>query len=338
MEKRPDLQPEKAESIQMLRAVAAIAVVMHHTPLLGHNGSWGVDLFFVISGFIMCYVTEASGQHFFTKRIIRVLPLYWMGTIGVFSIALFAPKLLQNTSAYPMDLLKSLLFIPFQKGALVQPVMFLGWTLNYEMLFYLCFAISIRLSQRFRAAVCSGILLALVAYGYFFHPASIPVKFWTSTIILEFIFGMLCFYAYQATRAIDSRDIKISARIPWLALGVICLACLPLGTYLNVQDRFVKYGLMAALSFYAILRGLAGVRLPSLLVMVGDASYSLYLFHPYIIQLLQKVLGVFNNANILAYLASFATVAVCCAIALLFYRYFEKPVTELLRKRLIVGQ
>lgn len=140
---------QRIDSIQLLRAVAAIAVVTQHVPIpIFGDGLWGVDLFFVISGFIMCHATARSGRNFFLKRIIRIVPLYWLGTLFIYALALTLPQLLNTTTANPVDLLKSLLFIPFIKGGIPVPIVFQGWTLNYEMFFYGLFWISLLVSRR----------------------------------------------------------------------------------------------------------------------------------------------------------------------------------------------
>jgi peptidoglycan/LPS O-acetylase OafA/YrhL len=127
----------KIEVIQVLRFLAAFSVMMVHLPVIGF-GIWGVDIFFVISGFIMMYVTENNQKNFLVKRIIRIVPLYWILTLGVFSIAIFYPDLLNNTTANFEHLIKSLFFIPFDKnGSGHFPILFLGWTLNFEVIFYI---------------------------------------------------------------------------------------------------------------------------------------------------------------------------------------------------------
>ena len=127
----------KITNIQVLRFIAAFSVMMVHLPLIGF-GIWGVDIFFVISGFIMMYVTEKNHKNFFLKRLIRIIPIYWILTFGVFSVAILKPDLLNNTTADYEHLLKSLFFIPFNKNETGHfPILFLGWTLNYEMIFYL---------------------------------------------------------------------------------------------------------------------------------------------------------------------------------------------------------
>ena len=125
----------KIDSIQLLRFLAALAVIGVHLPLI-NAGGFGVDIFFFISGFIISYVTIRGRDHFLLKRIIRVVPIYWLLTFGVFGLAAIAPTLLNNTTADLVHLAKSLFFVPFDKnGSGLFPVLFVGWTLNYEMFF-----------------------------------------------------------------------------------------------------------------------------------------------------------------------------------------------------------
>ena len=325
----------RLDCVQLLRAIAAIAVVDQHVPILG-NGAWGVDLFFVISGFIMCYVTEASGEHFFAKRVIRVVPLYWLGTFAVFSIALGAPKLLNNTTANPLDLVRSLLFIPFMKGSEVHPVMFLGWTLNYEMLFYVLFAISMKMSHRHRAGICSAFILAIVLLGHIARPESTELKFWTNSIMIEFLFGMVCYLIWKPSSPSPPGNPKVAFLLANLFLGIAFLACMPVVRPLIHHDvRFIKYGIFAALGFHFTVRGLAETKLPKPIVLLGDASYSLYLFHPYLVQGFVKTTGLLLVPNAFSYLVAFVIIVLCCVVALLSYFLIERPMTEFLRIRCI---
>jgi peptidoglycan/LPS O-acetylase OafA/YrhL len=325
----------RLDSVQMLRAIAAVAVVTHHISLFA-NGQWGVDLFFVISGFIMCYVTADSGRRFFAKRIIRVVPLYWAGTLAVFCVALVWPQMLHNTTASIPDLVKSMLFIPFKKGDRINPVLFLGWTLNYEMLFYLLFAASMSVSHRYRALVCSALLLAVAVLGQLVHFDSVPLRFWSRPIILEFAFGMACYTLLMRTAVGGSRSRTPAARAAWTVAGGLFLACLPVATHLAAsQDPPVRWGILAALGFYCIVYGLWGVKLPRAPVLLGDASYSLYLFHPYLIQIFTKILGAFEGRGLYAYCMTLVVILLCCGIAVVSYQYLEKPASEFLRRRFV---
>ena len=134
-------------NVQVLRAFAALLVIFVHLDQLLSRlgvplfGGAGIDIFFVISGFIMVYTTmdrEITPWSFMADRIARIVPAYWAATLGVFFLALVAPSLLQTSHMQWDELFKSLVFVPFRKATgLVQPVLFVGWTLNYEMFFYL---------------------------------------------------------------------------------------------------------------------------------------------------------------------------------------------------------
>lgn len=322
---------DKLDSVQLLRAIAATAVVIFHVPLF-RNGAWGVDIFFVISGFIMALVTAQSKRHFFAKRVIRVVPLYWLGTLGVFAIALLLPNLLDNTTADWPGLIKSLLFIPYQKGEFVQPLLYLGWTLNYEMFFYLVFALSMAVSQRHRLLVCSSVLLALVALGKGLTPESVLGEFYTSDILAEFALGMGCYVLYVRTQAWRNAGPAPGVRVALVLLGVAAIACMPFTAPLEPWlGRIGCWGLPATVAFLGLVHGLAGVRLPAILVLLGDASYSLYLFHPYVMKVFNKVFHVFDTPGALAYLITPVAIGLCYLMAISMYRLVELPMTQWLR-------
>ena len=176
--------PERANSqaplasIQVLRAAAALAVLFAHLwPALAQFGNEniipnftfgaaGVDLFFVISGFIMVYTSERLfGQRdgpgrFLTRRLIRIVPMYWALTTLVV-VAWYGVKLPDHTTW--TNVVGSYLFIPTLKpGGGTAPVLGVGWTLNYEMLFYFLFAITIMFQRRMAVIVLSALLFGIV--------------------------------------------------------------------------------------------------------------------------------------------------------------------------------
>jgi peptidoglycan/LPS O-acetylase OafA/YrhL len=325
----------RLDSVQMLRALAALAVFTHHIRMLA-NGAWGVDLFFVISGFIMCYVTERSGEHFFAKRLIRVVPLYWIGTIAVFCVALVMPNMLRNTTANVVDLLKSLAFIPFRKGtAETTPVLFLGWTLNYEMFFYLIFALSMAASHKYRAVISAASLIVIVVLGKSLPIESVPLRFFSRPIILEFAYGMLCHALLMRLALGASARRPVAARLPWLMAGALFIACMPLATLWSIRwDESIRWGIPAALAFYCLVYGMYGMKLPRGVVIIGDASYSLYLFHPYVIQIFTKA-GAFSGGGALAYGMAAVAMGVCIGLSILSLNHLEKPTSDYLRRRFI---
>ena len=152
-------------SIQILRALAALLVVFHHAryqirdfEAFFYGGIWqsgqaGVDIFFVISGFIMWVTTHdrrTTPLQFLTNRIVRIVPLYWLLTLTVAAACLIAPSLFRGVVLAPEHVVKSLFFIPdFYPGmpTHIWPLLLPGWTLNYEMIFYVVFAVALLLPR-----------------------------------------------------------------------------------------------------------------------------------------------------------------------------------------------
>lgn len=327
----------RLEAVQMLRALAAFAVVMFHIPVFG-NGAWGVELFFVISGFIVCYVTAASGKDFLKKRWVRVVPLYWVGTFAVFLVAWVAPSLLQSTSADGVELLKSLFFIPFRKGENVQPILYLGWTLNYEMFFYLVFWVAMNISHRYRAWLASVAMASLSLAGALLVPESDLGRFYTSPLLVLFASGMILhavlFRGFQPRFSPPSRPRQMVA---WAAIASGVVVLVLVSNYVTEKNILLLWGVPSVVMMAAALVGLWGVAMPKVVLDLGDASYSLYLFHPYVIKV-AEVAAVNRIQNHVAQTLLYSGVVVgCCVLAVLCYRWVEAPLTRELRTRLHIA-
>ena len=150
----------KIESIQLLRFISAFLIITIH---LGYNfGHIGVDIFFIISGFIITYVSQINSSQFFIKRFIRVIPIYWL-VIFIFFISLnLFPNLFDLSKPNIIYLLKSIFFIPFNNlNTGHYPIVIYGWTLNYEIYFYLIFSISLLFSKKFFPLIFTFIFLFL---------------------------------------------------------------------------------------------------------------------------------------------------------------------------------
>jgi len=203
----------KLPHVQVLRAFAALCVVAFHaqndanvvaarlgTRFVGNNAfPWlaGVDVFFVISGFIMVYASSRwfglarAPRVFLAHRIARIVPLYWATTGVYLGLVLLAPALLNGEYHSLPFVIASFLFVPAARpDGLVQPLYSLGWTLNYEMFFYALFASTIAFPRRRALPVLIGALVLIVGLGRAFAPLPQPFGFWTDPIILEFAFGV----------------------------------------------------------------------------------------------------------------------------------------------------
>jgi exopolysaccharide production protein ExoZ len=333
---RPGGSGSEVVSIQQLRGLAAMLVVFHHAnaattwlfaPFSSLKfGVAGVDIFFVISGFIM-YVAarrERAGE-FLVKRIIRVVPLYWLATITLVLMRLAhvgEPDLTATTIA------KSLLFVPYRYDLTswhVYPVLVPGWSLNIEMFFYLVFAIGLLLR---RPAAFSTIAIVLaVAIGLVTHPNDAVPFTYTRSIMLEFVVGLGVAWAYENRRL---------AR--WMGVA------LPLGALLILASDWLPFddALTRSLGGVGVVVGAValeahGTRLKTrLAMMIGDASYSIYLFHIMVLMLVSRVMPRVPLHGWPQYLLFMIVLFVSVVVAgQLIFRFVEKPLTRTLRRAIL---
>jgi exopolysaccharide production protein ExoZ len=319
---------EQLDTVQALRALAALCVVGMHIPAID-RGAFGVDLFFVISGFIVCHVAAADPGRFIVKRIFRVVPLYWLCTIVLFGLALALPQLMGATRGDAAELLKSLLFVPYVKGnGNVHPLLYLGWTLNYEMLFYGVFALALVLAPRRAHALAVAALIALFALGRVVDFDNVPLAFWTAPIIIEFVFGIAAYHVWRS---------GVLARLPALAAVLIAAGAWLLMASLRTDDmtRPWLWGLPAMVLFLATLSLERRWHVPALWLLIGNASYSLYLTHAYVVQALQKMLMPLDSFEPAQVALMVFAVALCCALAVACFKLIERPSNIWLRQRFL---
>ncbi len=342
MHSKPVSPPRVVLPIQYLRAVAAMMVVWHHAKgqfpgldlLFPSNfGPSGVDLFFVISGFIM--VAATAGQaltpwQFLRRRIIRVVPLYWLLTLAMVALALVAPSLFKTLKVSPATLLQSLLFIPHHSQSFadfVWPLLVPGWTLNFEMFFYVGFALSLFL-PRGGLAVLGGLLAALVVAGFALGPfESAAALTYTSPVLLEFVAGGLIAIWWLSKR----HTLPLAMSLLFMAAGAALLV-LRDNAMLQVFSQIVGAAL--------VVMGALDARLCTwhnrLLKGLGDSSYSLYLTHIFTLGALRVVWAKLMPASFTIFTAgTFMLVSLlCCAIVgWLSYRWLETPMLHWLRSK-----
>ena len=275
-------------NIHLLRGVAALMVVAHHM-LYEFNhfnvinsypqfGALGVDLFFVISGFIIVVVTrpDTRATDFLKKRFFRVVPLYWLATFVL--LASWAAAFLLTGSDRSVgfgEILKSLLFIPYDPEQVKSmPVLIVGWTLYYEMFFYLIFAGAIALFTKRAAILAASFCLAfLVFIGQDSATASPILNFYTDPVILEFVWGMALGWLWTI------RDEWMPAVRPFWSIPLLTVGTAMLLTA-SGHDPFTAGGGAALIIAAALLLEFNGKAVSTKITnFFGDISYSLYLFH-----------------------------------------------------------
>ena len=343
------------EPIQSLRAFAALAVVVGHAQTealvaatkrgevfaVSHLLPWGagVDLFFAISGFIMVVASErlfaAPGgtATFVTRRLTRIVPLYWLATTLYVAIQFATRKPVGGA-----DLVASYLFWPrdvYGDGVL-RPIYALGWTLQYEMAFYALFAPAIGLPRRRAVVLVASVLAAGVAIGCAWPLPAGPLAFWTQPIVLEFALGMAVGLAWR-------KGFRLPA---WarVGLGAAALAALAFDgldaahqavTWITPTDgaRVLSWGLPTALLVVAAALGprAASPRRLCGTVALGDASYALYLVHPFVVGTLVRVYAATPLPALLGWWPFVsAAVAVSIAAAFAVHHWIERPAARAL--------
>ena len=334
-------------SIQILRAVAALGVLAHHTahevaaktgvtlPLREFVvGAGGVDLFFVISGFVMVYASErlfaqpGASRVFFLRRLARIVPLYWAMTAILVGYVFVAHRIFPPPFITTEGVIASFLFIPWPlPNGLMAPVHALGWTLNYEMFFYAVFALAIALPRRGAVLAVTTLFALLVVLGLTI-PLPQPFAFWFSPIILEFCFGMLIALAWR-----DGRRLPRWASLLLIVAALFAYAASAVwGPF--VAWRWLEWGVPGAMLVAALTLAQetpAPGPVARAFVFLGDASYSLYLVHAIVIPGVRRLMPALDPP-LMPWLYALALVAASILAACLSYLWFERPITRALQR------
>ncbi|HEX7856052.1 MAG TPA: acyltransferase [Sphingobium sp.] len=329
-------KPTEVVSIQQLRGFAAMLVVLHHasaaapwlfSPLANSTfGESGVDIFFVISGFIMVVAArgEAVGE-FWLKRIARIAPLYWIATFAF--VAMRLPHFGEPDLTVGA-VIKSLLFIPYRIDPTswkVAPVLVPGWSLNIEMFFYLLFGLGLAVK---RPAIFSGALVCLAVFaGFLLKPTDAILFSFSRPILLEFACGLALGMLY------------LSGRIPgrlWPLL-LIGLAIIFSSDMLDEETRRMARGIGGILVVAGGLALEVSRKVPDLPIAraIGDGSYAIYLFHSMVLMMLRKVfphIPLSGWPQFLTFMG--ASLFLSAAGGYAVHVLVEKPMNKWLRQRL----
>jgi peptidoglycan/LPS O-acetylase OafA/YrhL len=280
--------------VQALRGLAALLVVLAHATQMGHNrfgggeelyfGQSGVDIFFPISGFVMVVTTHRHwgkahiAADFLFRRLIRIVPLYWAATIMKALITIAFPALTAHPNLDAWHVIASFLFIPaWDADRQPLPLLPVGWTLQFEMLFYVLFALA--LAVRVRPVIW---LTAVLAVMSFLSPPSSfgAIGALADPILLEFAAGMFIGWATVAGFTIPERSAWCTLTAAFVALATTQMlhgASIPVSRVLI----WGVPGAVALISVIALERPLSKL-LAGWPALIGDASYAIYLTHGFV--------------------------------------------------------
>jgi len=321
------LEERRLLSIQYLRAVAACAVVVFHTCEWGQRsffiGAAGVDIFFIISGFILWTIAAERPTPpgtFLLRRMARVAPLYWLMTLLVLALTALFPQLFFGPPQSLSDIVLSFAFIQHlnaEGGPF--PVISAGWTLNYEALFYLLFVASLLAPERWRYAVLAVLLVAVPVFGFLVPPAHILIA---NMLFLQFLAG-----AWLARIRLERG--LYSRRVGWVMVvwGLALFALLsPFDLFMHPLRTFL-WGIpaLALVAGLVTVEARGGLREIGWLKLLGDASYAIYVSHLITIEVVTH----FMERRDVVYLPVATVLAVAVGIAV--HKLIERPLLTWLK-------
>lgn len=327
-------------SIQYLRGLAAMSVLVTHAlqwPLTEMNmgllktGRLGVDVFFVISGFIITIIAGGgrfNPKEFQVRRAFRIVPAYWAATLLLTTLAVAMPTQFRTTIPTTEGLIKSLLFIPSLEPK--APLLLLGWSLNFEVFFYLIFASLFFLRSEARTLALLGILALLVGIGQFATGLSHAEAIYTSPSLIGFCLGTILAQAHR--HGLLARFGALLRGPALAATGFLLVAFYVVDWDGGEEIALWKHFLMSLTALGIVLCGLSYETADKIanikqLKFVGDISYSIYLFHIFCVGAIWAVSKrLVDIHDPLVYLGC-ATLVVVAGLTsgLVCYRLIEKP-------------
>lgn len=342
--------------LQILRFVAAALVLISHVQHEALKGKFlnlqgyepwsaiffagGVDIFFVISGFIMYTISwsdfgkPGAAKYFLLRRIIRIGPPYWIFTTAMIAAAFIFSGHVTHSELDPGHIIASYLFLPYTNPyGQAYPVLILGWTLNYEAYFYAVFALALLLPRKWGLALLFGVIGVPAAFGMADLIDVMPFRYWSGPIVFEFLFGiglaMLRNRGWRLPRGAGWSAITLGFGLMWLMewMGIA-------GNYWNL--RIFWMGLPALLICGGVVLAPEQARQPGRfrrpLVLLGDASYSIYLSHPFALNAVALAWRKIAAPN--PWLYVWVAIAISIVVGLLVHLLLEKPMTNWLNRRL----
>ena len=308
---------KKIESLQIIRAIACIMVILDHTEMgqFYDIGQFGVCLFLLISGFVMVLSTERNTKNIFIKRFFRVAPFYYLMTPFAIVLGLIVPQLMRVSEINLFNVVKSFLFISAKgSNGVYNPILGVGWTLNLEMAFYALFTIATRINKKYRAVITGAVLTFLNVLYYVFGID----HFYTQPYIMFIVFGMILYYVYKY---LD--NVQIPMFVQYIGC-IISFSVVVLVLVINPKME-INWMLPAALICVASLVLISkDVAFNRALLYIGDISYSIYLTHTFIIKGFIRIIRPVTEFNAVNLLFVVIYVVVAIAIGAIAYNIIEK--------------
>jgi peptidoglycan/LPS O-acetylase OafA/YrhL len=324
-------------NLQILRAIAAILVVFFHCEFLGiQSGQFGVDIFFVISGFIIAFVLNKNTRFFLVKRFARIIPMYYLFTFLLILAWLLYPSGFKNVVVNTEAILKSLFFIPYYVGD-SGPILSLGWTLNYEIYFYVLAGFSAWLLRSPGKGLLATAIIIVLIDGWMFLTQSENqyIRFYGNPVTLEFLYGILLYYITTWKKERLSSQAIVTTFAVAAAGALVLLFCFD---YFRIREnRQWVFGIPA---FFLVLFSIISDKQKSgtgiwynILYEAGNASYVIYLLHPFVIYFYIRIVNPRLPSGVLFSILELPLMlGTVVGISIFVHRYAEKPAVAFLER------
>ncbi|MBW4480163.1 MAG: acyltransferase [Tolypothrix brevis GSE-NOS-MK-07-07A] len=347
---------QKLNLLQVFRGLAAVMVILAHCDLIFNQnfqkdffgkifnfGGSGVDFFFVLSGFIILYIHQSDIgnrsklKSFVIKRVTRIYPIYWVVLTLKLSASLFFAYDPDTGKRNILEIFKAFILFPQRQEILSSSFLGVSWTLSFEVFFYIIFALLIGLKPK----LCFPIIFAwlLLTFAHFIGVFDLPkdsfmLNFLLNEHNLEFFLG--CLAAYIVSKH------KIPQEMTLICLGAFLYTLGAINYYYKLVDisSVISFGIPSMLLVVGStsLEMRKHVDVNKFLIYIGNASYSIYLMHGFVINNITKFLlkvapDITQNIlilNILGLIIGFIALLFGCAV----YSYIEKPLISIFKPKL----
>lgn len=336
---------EKITSLNDLRALLAMLVVMSHinctSEFLGtRRGAYAVSIFYMLSSFLCMYTTNTDINFkeklvYVSRKIIKLIPLYYIFTLFTFLIVLIKPSLFNTTTASAEHLVKSLLFIPYQnENGIVRPILDVTWFLVLVFWFYIVFGISRIISNKNRGIICIGLLGIFFTVGSIFFNKN-PLFLQYKSGVVSLILGIVVYYIYNCLKHnFPKEEKKKSWGINLFLYALMIAFVYPYSLLHNNFKYFVELIPLVILLIYVLLSKKA-VEF-KLIKIIAASSYSLYLCHEFVVKGFSRLIYNLDDLTIATFILSFICLAISVMLSITINRFIEQPLNNALSKRLFI--
>ena len=323
-------------NLQELRGMAALLIVMSHIPffekLIGPSfGGYGVAIFFLLSGFLVAYSTQAGNRSFLIKLSIRILPVYYMMTFLTYILVVIKPSLFNTTTANPIYLIKSLLFVPYvNPNGIVRPILDVAWALLPEVWLYLLYWIVMKVSHKYRNEIALTILCIVFFMGELFVRNNLIYNQYRFSC-LTFAIGILIYIVWLSKKTTVKITV-VECKWKWMLCSLFFWSAGIIYNCLIQSGIGIISLLLPTVVFVCYLINESTLCNSKMIMSVGTFSYSLYLSHEFVVKGFSRLLFSLDEITMKNFLLSLICIVIALIVGFIVNQFFEKPATKFLTK------